>query len=210
MENSDISRTIKQLRRNLGVTQEQLAAKIGVTFSTINRWENKRGQPSPLAKKMITSLNNETQKSIEIKETKRKFYTIGYGGRNPQEFTSLLQQKGIKTIVDTRLRPQRAAMGSYVKAKSLEKGINKLLNNAGIEYVWLEKLGNVFMDDKENGRQRYAEYVNQQGHSWISLLQQIQKTPFCLMCAEKKVKDCHRQQIANYLTRHGWEVEHLE
>jgi len=40
----------------LGVTQEQFAAKIGVAWSTVNRWENGRGKPSPLALRRIEEL----------------------------------------------------------------------------------------------------------------------------------------------------------
>jgi transcriptional regulator with XRE-family HTH domain len=49
MEQQDTSKMIRQLRAALGLTQEQLAAKVGVTYSTINRWENSKGKPSPLA-----------------------------------------------------------------------------------------------------------------------------------------------------------------
>ncbi len=45
----DISKMIRKLRTTLGLTQEQFAAKIGVTVSTVNRWENDKGKPSPLA-----------------------------------------------------------------------------------------------------------------------------------------------------------------
>ena len=40
---------IAKLRAQLGLTQEQFAGKVGVTWSTVNRWENGRGKPSPLA-----------------------------------------------------------------------------------------------------------------------------------------------------------------
>jgi len=36
--------------------QEQFAAKVGVTFSTVNRWENGRGTSSPLAMRRIKEL----------------------------------------------------------------------------------------------------------------------------------------------------------
>ena len=45
----DISKMIRKLRTTLGLTQEQFAAKIGVTVSTVNRWEKDKGKPSPLA-----------------------------------------------------------------------------------------------------------------------------------------------------------------
>ena len=50
------SATIRSLRAELGVPQEQLAAKLGVAFSTVSRWENGRGNPSPLAIKLIEQL----------------------------------------------------------------------------------------------------------------------------------------------------------
>ena len=40
---------IRKLRTTLGLTQEQFAAKISVTVSTVNRRENDKGKPSPLA-----------------------------------------------------------------------------------------------------------------------------------------------------------------
>jgi transcriptional regulator with XRE-family HTH domain len=49
MAKKNISKIVKKLRLFLGLTQEQFAAKIGVTFSTVNRWENGKGKPSPLA-----------------------------------------------------------------------------------------------------------------------------------------------------------------
>jgi len=40
---------VRGIRDRLGLTQEKFAAKVGVTFPTINRWENGRARPSPLA-----------------------------------------------------------------------------------------------------------------------------------------------------------------
>lgn len=47
---------VRELRARLGLTQEKLAARLGVTFPTINRWENGRAKPSPLALKQIEDL----------------------------------------------------------------------------------------------------------------------------------------------------------
>lgn len=44
-----LPRLVRELRNHLGLSQEKFAAKLGVTFPTINRWENDRAKPSPLA-----------------------------------------------------------------------------------------------------------------------------------------------------------------
>lgn len=53
---ADISRLVRELRNRTGLTQEKFAAKLGVTYPTINRWENGRAKPSPLALKQINDL----------------------------------------------------------------------------------------------------------------------------------------------------------
>jgi putative transcriptional regulator len=50
------AKLVKELRYRLGMTQEQFAAQLGVTLNTINRWENGKSQPSPLALEKITQL----------------------------------------------------------------------------------------------------------------------------------------------------------
>lgn len=51
-----VAEMIRKLRAKLGLTQEQFAAKVGVTWSTVNRWENGRGHPSPLAMQRLEEL----------------------------------------------------------------------------------------------------------------------------------------------------------
>jgi len=59
----DISKIIRKHRTTLGLTQEQFAAKVGVTYSTVNRWENKKAKPSPLALQRIKELHKENKKN---------------------------------------------------------------------------------------------------------------------------------------------------
>ena len=40
---------LRSLRRRLGLSQEGLARQIGVSFATVNRWENGQASPSKLA-----------------------------------------------------------------------------------------------------------------------------------------------------------------
>jgi uncharacterized protein (DUF488 family) len=138
-----------------------------------------------------------------------KFYTIGYGGRTPDEFLALLGGHGVRTVADVRLRPDRAAMGTYTKARTPDKGIEKLLADRGISYHSILELGNVFLD-LEDWRPPYGELLRRAGDLLVARLLEL-PSPLCLLCAEKRVADCHRQMIADHLVAHqGWEVEHIE
>ena len=135
-------------------------------------------------------------------------YTVGYGGRKPQAFLDLLQQHQIERIVDVRLRPDRSSMGAYAKANSPDKGIERLLAERGIAYVSLPELGNVFMGC-EDWPERYQRLMQRAGDLLTERLLAL-AAPYCLMCAERQAAACHRQVIAAYLARHGFEIEHLE
>ncbi len=41
---------VKEIRRQLALSQEDLARGLGVSFATINRWENNKTKPSKLGK----------------------------------------------------------------------------------------------------------------------------------------------------------------
>lgn len=43
------NQSIRDLRHQLGLSQEQFAQELGVTLSTVSRWELGRSQPSRLA-----------------------------------------------------------------------------------------------------------------------------------------------------------------
>ncbi len=47
------SEALKSIRKILSVSQEQLARDLNVSYTTLNRWENNRAAPSPLAKMRI-------------------------------------------------------------------------------------------------------------------------------------------------------------
>lgn len=51
---------IKALRLALGLTQVELANRLGVRFATVNRWENGRANPSPLALLALETLARQT------------------------------------------------------------------------------------------------------------------------------------------------------
>jgi DNA-binding transcriptional regulator YiaG len=40
----------------MNITQEKLAQRLGVSFATVNRWENGKAKPSQLAQKQIEEM----------------------------------------------------------------------------------------------------------------------------------------------------------
>jgi len=56
MTDENVHRSIRELRIRLGMTQEEFAHAVAVTFSTVNRWENGHAKPSKLARRAIEAL----------------------------------------------------------------------------------------------------------------------------------------------------------
>jgi putative transcriptional regulator len=46
----DYPALVKEVRRQLSISQEDLARELGVSYATVNRWENKQAKPSKLAR----------------------------------------------------------------------------------------------------------------------------------------------------------------
>ena len=126
----------------------------------------------------------------------------------PDDLITRLTAAGVRTVADVRLRPDRASMGVYVKAKTPDKGIERLFTAAGIGYRSLPELGNVFLE-YEDWRERYAAFVQCAGHLLVTRLDGLEP-PVCLLCAERRVAECHRLISAEFLAARGAQVEHLE
>ena len=56
LNNQNSGMPIAALRRRLNMTQEEFAHAIGVTVSTVNRWENGHIEPSRLARRAMETL----------------------------------------------------------------------------------------------------------------------------------------------------------
>jgi putative transcriptional regulator len=52
-KNQDYPGLLRIIRRQLGLSQEDLAHAIGVSFATVNRWENGQAKPSKLARAQL-------------------------------------------------------------------------------------------------------------------------------------------------------------
>jgi DNA-binding transcriptional regulator YiaG len=52
----DYSKAIKELRERMMLSQEEFAEKLGVSFATVNRWENGHHEPTYKARRQIAAL----------------------------------------------------------------------------------------------------------------------------------------------------------
>jgi uncharacterized protein (DUF488 family) len=134
-------------------------------------------------------------------------YTIGYGGRKPEDFLDHLRARGIRAIVDVRLQP-RAYAAFYTKAKTPDKGIQRLLAAAGIQYFSFVEMGNPFRGQRD-WEQQYRRLLDEKGEQLVKPLDRVPE-PFCLLCSEKRVAECHRRLIAEFLAARGHRIEHIQ
>ena len=61
----DYSALLKNLRETLLITQTELADMLNVSFATVNRWENKRTEPTLKARRKIRELCQENNIELE-------------------------------------------------------------------------------------------------------------------------------------------------
>ena len=57
----NIAEELKKLRQQQGWSQEDLARKIGVSFATVNRWENGKTKPSKMVQSQIKKISGDAK-----------------------------------------------------------------------------------------------------------------------------------------------------
>ena len=80
----DLSYKLLKIRQNLFLSQEDLAEKLGVSFATVNRWENGHSSPRKSITETICQLYEESQnQEIIPKKRKREATTKKNQDNNP-------------------------------------------------------------------------------------------------------------------------------
>jgi len=59
MTDPNIPKLVKELRERLGLTQEQFAQKVGVTYGSVNHWENGKRRPQPFLVRRLVEMKEE-------------------------------------------------------------------------------------------------------------------------------------------------------
>jgi putative transcriptional regulator len=65
-----LSGAVRYLRRELGMTQEELAQALGITVGTVSRWEKGRFRPSRLARALILDFARARNIALSLRPTR--------------------------------------------------------------------------------------------------------------------------------------------
>lgn len=71
--------TLRAIRNAQGITQEQLAERLGVSFATVNRWENEQNTPQRAAREAIKALAIEV--GVDVGEDAAPLPAVASPGR---------------------------------------------------------------------------------------------------------------------------------
>jgi putative transcriptional regulator len=59
----DYAALVREVRRQLAISQEDLARELGVSYATVNRWENGQAKPSRLARAQLDAFCERMKKA---------------------------------------------------------------------------------------------------------------------------------------------------
>lgn len=99
---------VRDLRDRLGLTQEQFAQRIGVTYSTVNHWENGKRAPQPFLLARLLELGAELRAAAPE--------TVAKGQAEPTEGTLPVAVRAMVDRIVRRFRPERVILfGSHAR-----------------------------------------------------------------------------------------------
>jgi len=70
IDEQNLPELVKEVRRQLALSQEDLARALGVSFATVNRWENGKSKLSKLVKAQLDSYCAKMTRQGKLKVSK--------------------------------------------------------------------------------------------------------------------------------------------
>ena len=132
-----VGERLRELRRRLGLSQEQLARRLGVSFATVNRWESGRTQISArsaaaLAELEASAADDDKPAPTPATRCLRPDPVSSAGERELAELTALLRQSRLVTLIGPG-----GAGKSRLAAEALRR---RAAADADIVFVALEQI----------------------------------------------------------------------
>lgn len=114
----DVPSTVRAIRRALGLTQEALARRLGVSFATVNRWEGGHTRPQRAAMETIAALAREVElqpeavvpKPVAVPEVQQKQVAPNGAGGNAT----------VRQLVERAMREAREEFEEIIARKLAE------------------------------------------------------------------------------------------
>ena len=145
LDTRDISKVVRELRGRLNLSQEELAAKLGVSFATINRWENEKIVPRGNARRAIQHLIEEAGLNQVDLDTFENGTTPTRMRRRRQTREDLLSTKSMEQML-------WSAACSIRGEKDAPKFKDYIL-----PLIFLKRLSDVFEDEVERLAETYGD-----------------------------------------------------
>ena len=117
------SKQVKKVRIILNYSQDKLAQSLGVSFATINRWENSKNEPSKLAQKLFYDFCENN--FIDVEELKKL--------RNKHKISQykIAKDTGLSKSTISRIesfQQKPTLMVLYIIADYLQEDLGKILS----------------------------------------------------------------------------------
>lgn len=140
-----------------------------------------------------------------------RIYTIGHSTRSLEELVALLRENGVATLADVRRYP-----GSRRYPQFARESLEAALPAAGLRYAHLGSLGGRRRprpDSPNRGwrSEQFRGYADHMGTAEFAGAVEalLALSAPAIMCAEAVPWRCHRNLLADELTRRGIEVMHI-
>lgn len=133
----------------------------------------------------------------------KTLFTIGYAGKEINDFINLLHQSGITTLIDIRQLPL-SRKHDFSKSR-----LQSHLEDSGIEYKHVGALGSpktirdkVHQDnDYDSFFTEYTKYIKTKQDAVTEVVDTVTRKISCLMCVEPTPDLCHRRIVAQTIEK---------
>ncbi len=129
-------------------------------------------------------------------------YTIGFTGKSARRFFGLLEQNGVRKIVDTRINSssQLAAFAKGADLAFFAERIGGMEYEHRLEFAPTRELLAAYRDKQLNWEAYTAAYLALLEERRIRETVEIATlADACLLCSEHAPDQCHRRLLAEYL-----------
>lgn len=145
----------------------------------------------------------------------QKLYTIGFTGKNAEEFFTILKRKGVKILLDIRLN-NVSQLAGFSKGKDLAYFVRVILDGQYYHNTDLaptkELLKKYQADEDWQSYEKEFLAILEKRNVESKINAELLKGPTVLLCSEKTPEKCHRRLTAEYLQKKilpQYVIEHL-